>query len=162
MKKRTMFATIKNYVATLVLIVVGFFWLSSIYADIRHDMDRGKPSNSTPEPGYRGHCHHWTSASLLQGKETCIWGYPTSAVPGSWVWLHFSEKRDPYPDFAADIDSFYASTMKFTANNIAERYVGRCVEIYGKVVIEPNTYGRITAQQPVIHVRSELDIRFCN
>jgi hypothetical protein len=58
--------------------------------------------------------------------------------------------------------SYIGGDVKFTANNIAEKYVGHCVEVYGKVEIESNTYNGNTAQQPVIHVNSASDIKFCD
>ena len=94
----------------------------------------------TPELGYTGNCHHWSEAAKWANQETCIWGFPTSTTTGSWVWLHFSESSYPFPNFAADLDDYFGGDIKFTANNIAAKYVGHCVEIYGKVVIESNTY----------------------
>ena len=121
-------------------------------------------SNSmpTPEPGYTGNCHHWSEARRWANQETCIWGFPTSTATGSWVWLHFSEQSYPFPDFAADIDDYIGGDVKFTANNIAEKYVGHCVEVYGKVKIESNTYNGNTAEQPVTHVNSVSDVKFCD
>lgn len=121
-------------------------------------------SNSTPivEPGYTGACHHWSEAERWANQNNCIWGIPTSTAVGSWVWLHFSERSYPFPDFAADIDDYIGGDIKFTANNISEKYVGHCVEVYGEVKIESNTYNGKTVEQPVIHVNSANDIKLCD
>ena len=125
-------------------------------------LPRESKFSPTPEPGYTGDCHHWTEAEKWENKETCIWGFPTSTASGSWVWLHFSERSYPFPDFAADIDEYYGGNMKFTANNISDKYVGHCVEIFGIVEIEPNTYNGKTVEQPVIHVSYASQIVFCD
>ena len=140
----------------IVIIPILFFIGVCIYSSLPTQ------DTLTPEPEYTGNCHHWSEAKKWVNQETCIWGFPMSTATGSWVWLHFSERSNPYPDFAADIDDFFGGDVKFTANNIAAKYVGHCVEVYGKVVIESNSYQGKTAQQPVIHVNSASDMKFCD
>jgi hypothetical protein len=136
--------------------------ISVILLCILSDIALPSSSTPTPEPNYKGSCYHWTEASKLAGKSTCIWGFPTSTASGSWVWLHFSERSYPFPDFAVDIDEYNGSDLKFTANNIKAKYVGHCVEVYGKLVIESNTYNNKTVDQPVIHVSSSSDLKYCD
>jgi len=137
-----------SWVWLVIIIPIFLYVVFSIFKNTNSN------SIPTPEPGYTGKCHHWLAARQWANQETCIWGFPISTATGSWVWLHFSERSYPFSDFAADIDDYFGGDVKFTANNIAKMYVGHCVEVYGKVEIESNTYNGNTAQQPVIHVNS--------
>lgn len=116
----------------------------------------------TPEKGYVGDCHHWTDAANYVGEVTCIWGVATNAVTGDWVWLHFSYRSEPYPDFAADLEDHFESDFYFSANNVDKIYSGHCVEVYGLVKIEPNTYDGKTVNQPVIHVTRQEQLKICD
>lgn len=119
----------------------------------------------TPESGYKGSCHHWSEAHNWAGSETCIWGFPTSAETSlSGVWLHFSERNHPYPDFAAKITCNSCTSWGFyvSGQNVEKKYSGHCVEVYGRLKLESNTYNNETVSQPIIEVLKSTQIVFCD
>jgi hypothetical protein len=117
----------------------------------------------TLEPGYSGSCIHWSEALYYIDREICVWGI---AIDGdtstSGIYLHFSRRAKPYPDFAALLKGQSGWNFKLTGNNVTEIYGGHCIEVYGTIHLSPNRYNNETVQQPIMEVFSKSNIKYCN
>jgi len=91
-----------------------------------------------------------------------VWGIIVGAEQGSWVWLHFSTRLYPFPDFAVDMEESFDGNFYFSLENVKKIYVDHCIEVYGYIENEPNTYNEKTVDQPVIHVTRQDQLKFCD
>ena len=122
-------------------------------------------SPPTPLSSYTGLCTFWSRVSKTWEGNTCVWGVPTSAETSvSGVWIHFSERNHPYPDFAGRIttEDIALWGFKVTGNNVSARFTGHCIEIHGYLKHEYNHCEGQGVDQPIIDISHPDQIVFCD
>jgi len=119
----------------------------------------------TPPPGYRGSCTFWASVPNNKKGETCVWGIVLDGETSmSGIWIHFSSRRNPFPDFAAKINSVGNDNWNFktTGANVTKYYAGHCIEIHGYLKYEYNHYDGEGVDQPIIELYTPDQVLFCD
>ena len=159
--------TIQRSYTSLPLNSAGLFTLTLAFLALISLAACGETTWTPPTPlaSYSGSCTFWSRVSNASEGNTCVWGVPTSAeTSASGVWIHFSERNHPYPDFAGRIttEDIALWGFKVTGNNVSERFTGHCVEIHGYLKAEYNHYEGEGVDQPIIDISDPNQIVFCD